>query len=59
MPAKKKLPWRAIVTSSEEQVGRINRQEARKIFQELRELREARKALARQRARSGGVDREP
>lgn len=59
MPAKKKLPWRAIVTSSEEQVGRINRQEARKIFQELREQREARKALARKQARSGGVAREP
>jgi hypothetical protein len=59
MPAKKRLPWPTIVTSSEEQVGRINRQEARKIFQELRELREARKALARKQGRSVGRSPEP
>lgn len=59
MPAKKKLPWPTIVTGSEEQVGRVNRQEARRIFQELKELRDAREAPARKRVRSAGGPREP
>jgi hypothetical protein len=58
MPAKKKLPWPTIVTGSEAQVGRVNRQEARRISQELKELREAR-ALARKQVRSAGRPREP
>lgn len=51
MPTKKP-PWNPIVTSSEEQVGRLNRQELRRVLLEVKALREAREARARRRARN-------
>ena len=44
---KKKLPWRTLVMSDEDQVGRFNRDEVRQIFLELKALREAEAAQAR------------
>ena len=44
---KKKLPWRTLVMGDEERVGRFNRQEVRQIFLELKALREAEAAQAR------------
>lgn len=57
MPAKR-LPWPTIITSSEEQVGRLNRQEIRKAFQEQKAIREAQAARARTRARRAGTCRD-
>jgi hypothetical protein len=54
----KTLPWRTIITSSEEQVGRLRRDEVRRAFQEAKEVREAQAALTRRRARKAGNGRD-
>jgi len=53
----KTLPWRTIITTSEEQVGRLRREEVRRVFQEAKEVREAQAALTRRRARQAGRGR--
>lgn len=57
MPAQK-LPWRTVITSSEDQVGRLNRAELRKALQEAKELREARTARTGRRERKAGTTRD-